>query len=291
MDDVLLPKERKDAVVLIGVDDRDNVEFVRVYAISEERAKQVLEEFFNAKGLFPADYRLVSRGTEPVGDRKAITTRSESSLSSILARLGLKLLSNGILYLDGVETIYQITLVSEKLYSKLKQMKESEKARKAGFSLTLRAALRLGLHTLVVNWRGINIEPLVPEGATFLREPSPGEVLKAITRGKQVVVETVFPDKYIMIPFAVRIKLPPLSVHEFARELEDRVGVPVDEDMLADYPPELLNYRSVEAIVRIVEELSKRGVDKKKALETAVFVNLGFVPSDVRLDDSKPSGP
>lgn len=134
MEDILLPKERRDAVVLIGVDERDSVEFVRIYAVSEERAKRVLEEFFNAKGLFPTDYRLVSRGTEPVGDRKAITTRSETALSSALARLGLRLLSNGILYLDGVETLYQITLVSESLYSSIagKEVEKPPQKRKPG---------------------------------------------------------------------------------------------------------------------------------------------------------------
>ena len=288
MEDVLVPKERRDAVVLIGVDSGENVEFIKVYAVSEEKARQTLEEFFNAKGLFPRDYRLISRGREEVGGRKAITTRSEVSLSAVLARLGLRLLSNGVLHLEGVESLYQFTLVSEKLYERLKHVKGFERSKKAGFSLSISGALNLGLHTLIVNWRGINVEPLVPSHATFLREPSPAEVLEAMKKGPQVVVETVFPEKYFMIPFGVRIKIPPLSTGEFARELEDRVGVPVDENMLSDYPPELLNYRSIEAIVRIVEELSKRGIDKEKALETAIFVNLGFVPSDFRLDDSKP---
>ncbi len=291
MDDILVPKERRDAVVLIGVDGSENVEFIKVYAVSEEKAKQALEEFFSAKGLFPAEYRLVSRGSEEVGERSAITTRSEGSLSAVLSRLGLRLLSNGVLYLDGVESLYQFTLVSEKLYEKLKHVRESERAKKKGFSLSISGALNLGLHTLIVNWRGINVEPLVPSHATFLREPSPVEVLEAMKKSPQVVVETVFPEKYVMIPFGVRIKVPPLSIEEFSRELEDRVGVPVDEEMLSEYPPELLNYRSIEAIVRIVEELSKRGVDREKALETAVFVNLGFVPSDFRMDDSKSSGP
>ncbi|WP_297091739.1 hypothetical protein [Thermococcus sp.] len=291
MEDVLIPKERRDAVVLIGVDREDNVEFIKVYGVSEEKARQTLEEFFNARGLFPGDYRLISRGREEVGGRRAITTRSEASLSAVLARLGLKLLSNGVLHLEGVESLYQFTMVSEKLYGKLKHVKGSERAKKAGFSLSISGALNLGLHTLIVNWRGINVEPLIPGEAIFLREPSPAEVLEAMKKGTQVVVETVFPEKYTMIPFGVRIKIPPLSTGEFARELEDRVGFPVDEEILSDYPPELLNYRSIEAIARIVEELSKRGVDKEKALETAIFVNLGFVPSDFRLDDSKPSGP
>ncbi|WP_232461764.1 hypothetical protein [Thermococcus pacificus] len=119
MDDILVPKERRDAVVFVGVDRAENVEFIKVYAVSEETAKVTLEEFFSAKGLFPAEYRLVSRGIEEVGDRRAITTRSESSLAAALARLGLRLLSNGVLYLDGIENLYQFTLVSEALYERI----------------------------------------------------------------------------------------------------------------------------------------------------------------------------
>ncbi|SEW13806.1 hypothetical protein [Thermococcus thioreducens] len=285
MEDILIPKERRDAVVLIGVDRGENVEFIKVYAVSEEKAEETLEAFLNAKGLFPADYRLVGRGSEEVGDRKAITTKSEEKLSSSLARLGLRLLSNGVLYLDGIERVYQLTLVSEKLYAKLRRMRESQGVKKRGGSLSISSALSLGLHTLIVNWRGINVEPLVPEDATLLREPSPAEVLEAMKTSPQVVVETVFPEKYFAVPFGVRIKIPPLSKEEFARELEDRIGVQVDENMLDDYPAELLNYRSIESIAHIVEELLKMGVDKEKALETAIFVNLGFVPSDFRLED------
>ncbi|NJE03659.1 hypothetical protein [Thermococcus sp. MV11] len=294
MDDILVPKERTDAVVFIGVDDSGGVEFIKVYAVDEEKARAALEEFFSARGLFPADYRLVSRGLEDVSGKGAITTRSEAELSASLARLGLKLLSNGILDVGGLDRVYQFTLVSEELYLKLRRKEEAEKAKKRGLALTIRAAIELGFHTLIVNLRGINLEPLLPEGAKLLREPSPGEVLREMGRGEfQVVVETVWPDKYYTVPFGARIKIPPMSRQEFARELENLVGVPVDEGILDDYPEWLFNYRNLEMIVQIFEKLRKRGMEKEKALETAIFVNLGFVPSEFEgLDDGiRPSKP
>ncbi|WP_054841134.1 hypothetical protein [Thermococcus peptonophilus] len=280
MEDILLPKERRDAVVLIGVDERDNVEFVRIYAVSEERAKQVLEEFFNAKGLFPTDYRLVSRGTEPVGDRRVITTRSEVSLSSALARLGLRLLSNGVLYLDGVETLYQITLVSESLYSsiagkevdRLSQKEETESLPEP------EEVLSLGVDVLVENLSGRDISDFLPENALFLREPPVEKVaeLLAEERNSPVVVETKDARKYTFLDFAVVVRLPPLTVEEFAAELSSRLGIDVDPSLFSSYPPpEKLNLRNVRALVSLVEAIvEKWKVDREKALKIAVRLNL-----------------
>ncbi|WP_209476534.1 hypothetical protein [Thermococcus stetteri] len=280
MEDILLPKERRDAVVLIGVDERDNVEFVRVYAVSEERAKQVLEEFFNARGLFPTDYRLVSRGTEPVGDRKAITTRSETTLSSALARLGLRLLSNGVLYLEGVETLYQITLVSESLYSAIVGKRVEKPPQKEEVSENLpepKEVLSLGVDALVENLSARDISEFLPENALLLREPPVEKVagLLAEERDYPVVVETKNAQRYASLDFAVVLRLPPLTVEEFAAEVSSRLGVDVDPSLFSSYPPEKLNLRNVRALVSLVEAIvEKWGLDREKALKIAVKLNL-----------------
>jgi hypothetical protein len=279
MEDILLPKERRDAVVLIGVDENDNVEFVRVYAVSEERARQVLEEFFNARGLFPTDYRLVSRGTEPVGDRKAITTRSETTLSSALARLGLRLLSNGVFYLDGVETLYQITLVSEALYSSIvgRSSKKPQKKEEPVSLPKLEEVLSLGVDTLVENLSGRDISEHLPENALLLREPPVEKVaeLLAEERDYPVVVETKDAEKYAFLDFAVVLRLPPLTVEEFAAELSSRLGIDVDPSLFFSYPPEKLNLRNVRALVSLVGAIvEKWKVDREKALKLAVKLNL-----------------
>ncbi|WP_054840248.1 hypothetical protein [Thermococcus sp. JCM 11816] len=273
MENILLPKERRDAVVLIGVDERDSVEFVRIYAVSEERAKQVLEEFFNAKGLFPTDYRLVSRGgTEPVGDRKAITTRSETALSSALARLGLRLLSNGILYLDGVETLYQITLVSESLYSSIagKEVEKPPQKEETGSLPEPEEVLSLGgVDTLVENLSGRDISEFLPENALLLREPPVEKVaeLLAEERDYPVVVETKDARRYSFLDFAVVVRLPPLTVEEFSAELSSRLGVDVDPSLFSAYPPEKLNMQNVRALVRLVEAIvEKWKVEREEAL-------------------------
>jgi len=279
MEDILVPKERTDAVVFIGVDRQDNVEFIKVYAVSEEAALEALEAFMNARGLHPADYRLVERGFEETAGKRAITTRTEEKLSALASRLGLKLLSNGVLHTGDAEELYQLTLLSEELYERLSAERSRKGLKRRGLAVSLQWALGLGLPTLVINFRGINLEPLIPEGAVLLREPSPAEVVEAM-KGKAVVVETVWPDKYARLPFAVRINLPPLSKEEFAEELAERLGFSVDAGLFDDYPGWLLNYRNIEFLVEIVKKLVEKGVDKETALETAVMLNLGFLPSD-----------
>ena len=281
MEDILVPKERTDAVVFIGVDRRENVEFIKVYAVSEKAALEALEAFMNARGLHPADYRLVSRGFEETAGRRAITTRTEEKLSALASRLGLKLLSNGVLHTGDAEELYQLTLLSEELYGRLNEERSgvSREKKKRGLAISVQKALELGLPTLVVNFRGINLESLIPKGAVLLREPSPAEVLK-VMREKVVVVETVWPDKYAGLPLAIRITLPPLSKEEFAGELSERLGFSVDPGLFEDYPEWLLNYRNIAFLAEIVEKLVEDGMDKETALETAVMVNLGFIPSD-----------
>lgn len=279
MDDILTPKERHDAVVLVGVDERENVEFVKVYAVDEETARRTLEEFFNARGLFPADYRLVSRGTESVEGKGAITTRTESSLSSALARLGLKLLSNGVLHLGDVKTVYQFTLVSESLYQRIAGEGVGEPEPPTVPELSLEEVLSLGVDVLVENLRGVDIGDLVPPGARLLREPEPGElagILDDPERDYPVVVETTDAGKYSASGFSVTLRLPPLTVEEFAVELSDRLGFPVDPELFRSFPPEKLNLRNVEALAKLVRALmEKRGLPREEALELAVGLNLG----------------
>jgi len=279
MEDILVPKERTDAVVFIGVDRQDNVEFIKVYAVSEEAALEALEAFMNARGLHPADYRLVERGFEETAGKRAITTRTEEKLSALASRLGLKLLSNGVLHTGDAEELYHLTLLSGELYERLSAERSRKGLKRRGLAVSLQLALGLGLPTLVINFRGINLEPLIPEGAVLLREPSPAEVVEAM-KDKAVVVETVWPDKYAGLPFAVRINLPPLSKEEFAEELAERLGFSVDAGLFDDYPGWLLNHRNIEFLVEIVKKLVEKGVDKETALETAVMLNLGFLPSD-----------
>jgi hypothetical protein len=145
--DILTPPERRDAVVFVGVDRADNVELVKVYALSEDLARQTLEEFFNARGLFPADYVVVSRGWGPLGGRKAITTRTEEGLSSLLARFGLKLLSNGILLPGDAKRIYQITLVTEELKDYF--------ARRGDPLKVFMGLVEMGISVIIENLRGV----------------------------------------------------------------------------------------------------------------------------------------
>lgn len=285
MDDILIPRERTDAVVLIGVDGAERVEFIKVYAVDEGTAKRALEEFFNARGLFPADYRLVSRGSEDVGDRRAITTKSEVELSSSLARLGLKLLSNGILHLDGLESLYQFTLVSESLYRRIVQEtrrgeEEPERAEKTEKTLEFEPldVLSLGVDVLVENLRGVDLEKLLPPKARLLREPELRELIELMgeERDFPIVVETRNAARYSVLDFPATVRLPPLTVEEFAAELSGRLGFRVDPKYFAEYPPEKLNLRNVKALAKLVRALiEKKGFSGEGALSIAVRLNLG----------------
>ncbi|ASI98244.1 hypothetical protein A3L02_01005 [Thermococcus celer Vu 13 = JCM 8558] len=285
MDDILIPRERTDAVVLIGVDGAERVEFIKVYAVDEGTAKRALEEFFNARGLFPADYRLVSRGSEDVGDRRAITTKSEVELSSSLARLGLKLLSNGILHLDGLESLYQFTLVSESLYRRIVQEtrrgeEEPERAEKTEKTLEFEPldVLSLGVDVLVENLRGVDLEKLLPPKARLLREPELRELIELMgeERDFPIVVETRNAARYSVLDFPATVRLPPLTVEEFAAELSGRLGFRVDPKYFKEYPPEKLNLRNVKALAKLVRALiEKKGFSGEGALSIAVRLNLG----------------
>ncbi|ASJ09892.1 hypothetical protein A3L12_00535 [Thermococcus sp. P6] len=273
--DILVPKERTDAVVMVGVDRDERVEFIKVYAVSEERARETLRDFFNAGGLFPSDYLIVSSGIEEVGDRKAITTAGEAELSSFLGRLGLKLLSNGVLYLEGVDRLYQFTLVSEDLYKKLSRKPGGEE-RKGDFNAL--DVLSLGVDVIVENLRGIELEEVVPEGSILLREPDPGELWRILReeRDSPVVVETKNAETYSSLDFPAIVRLPPLTVEEFVAELSERLGFHVEPDHFAGYPPERLNLRNVKALADLVKALmDRRGLSPDEALRLAVRLNLG----------------
>ncbi|WP_099209757.1 hypothetical protein [Thermococcus henrietii] len=268
--DILTPAERRDAVVFIGVDRAGNVEFVKVYAVSEEKAKETLEEFFNAKGLFPTDYRLVSRGLEDVSGKKAITTRSEEELSSSLARLGLKLLSNGILTLEDIEEVYQITLVSEVLYERV----TSERREKEEKTLDWREVLSLGVDTLVENLRGVDLSELVPANALILREPGVETVAELLNgeRNGPIIVETKDAGRYRNLDFSAFVRIPPLSREEFAVELSARLGFNVPVSLIS-LPENRLNLRNVEKLAKLVEALVRKGFEREEALKIAVELN------------------
>ena len=278
MEDILIPKERRDAVVLIGVDRGENVEFIKVYAVSEEKAKQTLEEFFSAKGLFPGDYRLVSRGSEEVGERKAITTKSEEKLSSSLARLGLRLLSNGVLYLEGVERIYQFTLVSEALYQRITFEKGEDVKEEPVLEFEPLDVFSLGVDVLVENLRGTELGEVLPPNAVLLREPPLKEVYELLEKERDfpIVVETKDAGKYSSLDFPAIVRLPPLTVEEFAAELSERLGFRVEPERFLDYPPERLNLRNVDALARLVRALmARKRLSPEEALSLAVRLNLG----------------
>jgi hypothetical protein len=278
MEDILIPKERRDAVVLIGVDRGENVEFIKVYAVSEEKAKQTLEEFFSAKGLFPGDYRLVSRGSEEVGERKAITTKSEEKLSSSLARLGLRLLSNGVLYLEGVERIYQFTLVSEALYQRITFEKGEDVEEEPVLEFEPLDVFSLGVDVLVENLRGTELGEVLPPNAVLLREPPLKEVYELLEKERDfpIVVETKDAGKYSSLDFPAIVRLPPLTVEEFAAELSERLGFRVESERFLDYPPERLNLRNVDALARLVRALmARKRLSPEEALSLAVRLNLG----------------
>ena len=271
MEDVLIPKERKDAVVFVGVDAAEHVEFIKVYGVSEEVAKSALEEFFSAKGLFPEDYRLVSRGFEPLEGKKAITTRSEARLAAALSRLGLKLISNGVLYIDEDE-VYQFTLVSDALYERLVPKKEPE------LKVDPLKILSLGVDAVVENLAGVDLMEFVPEGTVVLHEPPLSEAAEflASERNYKVVVDTKDASKYASLDFQAVLKIPPMEREEFARRLSELLGVEVSPELVAKFPETRLNERNLRGIADLARKLSSElDISLEEALELAVRLNLG----------------
>jgi len=265
---VLTPKERRDSVVLVGVDMADRVDFVKVYALDEGSARRTLEEYFNARGLFPGDYRVISRGTEPVNGRAAITTRTEGELSATLGRFGLRLLSNGVLYVGDATELYQITLVSESLYRRLR----AENAPEVNpFDL-----LSLGLNAVVENLRGEDLGGLVPEDAVVLYEPPLHEVLGLLRRGEgPIIVETKDASKYSSLDFSLFLRLPPLSAEEFAAEVSGLVGWEVPASLFREYPRERLNLWNARALASLLKKLvDEMGMSREDALRAALNFNL-----------------
>nr|WP_237710117.1 hypothetical protein [Pyrococcus sp. ST04] len=115
MEEINKPKERDDFVVFAGIRPDGKIEFIKVYAISEDLAIAVLEQFLRENNIYPSDFIVIQKGFESVKGKEAITTRSEEELSATLSRLGLRLVSNGILYTKGRDKIYQITAISKDL--------------------------------------------------------------------------------------------------------------------------------------------------------------------------------
>ena len=271
MEDVLIPRERRDAVVFAGVDDSERVEFIKVYGVSEELAKTALEDFFSARGLFPSDYRLVSRGFESLQGRRVITTRSEARLSAALSRLGLKLISNGVLYTEGNE-VYQFTLVSESLYERLVSREEIKP------EVDPLEILSLGIDVLVENLAGVDLREFVPEGTVILHEPPLSEVAELLTseRNYNLVVETKDASKYSPLDFQAVLRLPPMDREDFARRLSELLGVDVPVEILAKLPEVKLNERNLRGIVDLTRKLSSElGLSTDEALKLAMRLNLG----------------
>jgi len=272
MSDLLVPKERNDAVVFIGVGEGDAVEFIKVYAVSRERAKQTLEEFINARGLFPADYRVVSEGLEETAGKSAITTRTEMRLSSALARFGLRLLSNGVLYLNGLERVYQITLVSESFYRRFGG--PEQKTAEPGDAI--KKIISMGFNVLVENRRGLELGDLVSGDAVVLREPSADELVKALRGPRQVIVETNDASRYLSFELPVVVRLSPLSPAEFAGMLSSLIGEPVESERFADYPEKRLTERNARLLAVMVRKLTEEGLPLDRALEIALSLNRGL---------------
>ncbi len=280
MSDVLTPSERRDAVVFAGIDrDTGEVQFIKVYAVDEEKAREALEEYMNAMGLFPADYRMVSSGLEDVGRKSAITTRSEAKLSAALSRLGLKLYSNGVLYVGELGRVYQLTLMSDHLYGMINRSKKGEGTLQPdegpfkGFSLGF--LLSLGVDVLVENLGGVDLSTMLPDNAVLLREPSP-ERVAGLLYGRHegpVVVETKRAERYKDFEFAIFVRVLPLSPEEFASKLSSKLGFEVSPERFKGLPDEMLNLRCVDSIAKLSSALMSRGIGGKEALDLALKLN------------------
>ncbi len=271
MQDVLAPRERHDAVVFIGVDRRENVEFIRVYALDKVLAAKTLQEFFEARGILPSDFVVVERGFEGVKGKGAITTRSEGELSAKLSRLGLKLLSNGVLFTSGVKEVYSMTLVSQRLLGEF-----SGKSGSNSRETTKLKLLDLGESALVENLRGIDLRPYLPENALLLREPEVERAAALMESGKLLIVETADASKYSSLEFSVVIRLPPLSPGEFAEEVSHELGFEVPYGMFVKLPPEKRGVRNARVVARVARKLrEKTGKEWEEALSLALRLHLG----------------
>ncbi|MFA4645851.1 hypothetical protein P8X24_01020 [Pyrococcus kukulkanii] len=124
MEDINRPKERENFVVFAGLTKDGQIHFIKVYAIDESLAIEVLEEFLRENHIHPSDFVVVDQGYENVENKEVITTRTEEELSVLLSRMGLKLVSNGILHLKGRDKIYQITAISKDLLESRRETEE-----------------------------------------------------------------------------------------------------------------------------------------------------------------------
>ncbi|ALV63320.1 hypothetical protein ADU37_CDS16210 [Thermococcus sp. 2319x1] len=219
--DLLTPKERYSGVVFIGVRKNGEVEFIKVYAENEELAKDILERFLYEKGIHPADFVVVDKGYEDVEGKEIISTRTESELSSFLGRLGLRLLSNGVLYLQGKKEIYQITSLSKDL---LREIKSKEDLKEEPVRVELKSlnlpprfierlkALELMEDTLIINHAELPIPEVLKEaikGAVKIPEVLElgslrlrlfnSELHEVIKRGKELLIKPpiVVWDSYV----------------------------------------------------------------------------------------------
>lgn len=129
-DELLIPKERYDSVIFIGVKRDGSVEFIKVYGSDKEKTLEILNRFFHQQNLYPQDYLIVDEGYEDVSGKAVISTRTEEKLSAYLSRLGLKLVSNGVLYLKGTDKLYQITVVTNEFLELLKKLSQRHEERK-----------------------------------------------------------------------------------------------------------------------------------------------------------------
>jgi len=119
MEGISKPMERYDSVVFAGMKQDGTIEFIKVYALNEDLAITILDQFLRENNLHPSDFVVIQRGLEDIKGKDIISTRTEEDLSAMLARLGLRLVSNGVLHTRGAEKIYQITAISKSLIERL----------------------------------------------------------------------------------------------------------------------------------------------------------------------------
>lgn len=224
--ELLAPRERVDSLILIGVREKEQIEFVKVYALGKDSATELLSEFFNDQGILPTDFVVVDHGFEDVSEKNIISTKTEEELSAYLARMGLKLFSNGVFYVGDLEKVYQITAISKELYESLKRKKREESKESSGKVeereiepyidlnavpseelprkyISALGKLNLKEDTLIINEAGVDIE----------------RVLKSIIKGQVLI------PRHVSIEDEIIVRIFDPELHREVQSKVDRVLV------------------------------------------------------------------
>jgi len=277
-EEILIPKERKDSIVLVGITQEGSVEFIKVYGIGREIAVETLERYMNAEGLHPADFVLLEKGEENVKGKTVISVNTEEKLRLALAKLGLRMISNGVLYLEDVKKLYQVTLIRKELYNRVfRRSREKNSLFEETFGGIIEFFVSHGLSVLVENKGGLILENKVPKRVEILYEPSISEVAKKLRLGDSpIVVETKNAKKYAELEIPVVLKIPQLNRNLFKKILEKSLMRTLPEELLSVLPQEKLTLRNAQMIAKVYKLLVENGIDEKKALEMAVSLNTGY---------------